>query len=746
MTDNWFIQDVEKLLTHRNRLVIVDPAGQCGFLVSLLEGQDIIVLKTDGELNEHWQQVKEELFLRYEAETEHAEKPVVFYAARAQDKLSFLFDYCFTHGCLDLTNPGEWLKKKLFTHTGLQVQFDNPMLLTAAKLGTGKDLAWWKKVLQNLEDLVNLEDELLPFLDKPENYLNNLDGDVRRLFEEKIFELLGQPYMAKPAKTLAEEVAKRLFDGLINNEVAPTLLALYYRWADSETFRPSLQNYIVQYDLNGAVNPWKAHPDHCFEKLDNIALRQLTENLRDDAYVAEKLVKLKNRANSVKAKAFVPAWWQNILTLMEFDSKPLASCNSFDAVIDFYTKQFAPVDRAIRYLYMKFLSDEKIIRPLQEHYESLNHELLGSWFDYSAAYKSDQQGYLVNLFKTAKPKIAVIVGDGISYEIANYVADELKRQFKVDTQTMLADMPSETEHNMSALYAGNNEVIATKKERETRLSELTGKEIVYLDLENLHYGTDGDYLVLSYKDIDDAGEKLQHGAIKLFAEMENVLKEKITLLLNMGYQAVHLITDHGFVLTGLLDEADKIEAAATGKKAVVERYFRTAEKQTNPNLLEFERPYGEYNYVYAAKSHRPFKSKGKYGFAHGGFTPQEIIIPKFTFSKAQTASSGLKVEIANKTDLSEVTGEQFAIKLKADEHAADLFSAQRKLQILLYAGGANYQSSSIITIKAADVQSLDFSFNQHQEVEAVLIDADTKEQLDKTIIKQTNLRDLGGLL
>lgn len=745
MTDNWFIQDVEKLLTHRNRIVILDPAKQCGFLISLLENREVKVLKTDGKLTEHWQQVKEELFLRYEAETDFKDQPVVFYVTRPPEKLSFLFDYCFTYSSLDLTNPGEWLKKKLFTYTNLQVQFDNPMLLTAAKLGIGKDLAWWKKILQNLEDLFNLEDELLPFLNNPENYLNNLETDVKRLFEEKIFELLGQPFMAKPAVTLAEELTKNLFDGLLNDEVQPTLLRLYYRWADSETYRPSLENYIQNYNLSGVSNPWKAHPDHCFRELDIIALRRLTENLRDQSYVAEKLAKIKTRSTSGKVKAFVPAWWGNVLTLMEFDSKPLASCHSFDTVINFYTKHFAPIDRAIRYLYMDFRQEENIIRPLQEHYENLNHELLGSWFAYSSDYRTDQQGYLINLFKTAKPKIAVIVGDGVRFEIADYVASELKPQFNVDAQIMLADMPSETEHNMSALYAGGNEILGTKKEREIRLSSVTGKPIVYLDLENLSYGVEGDYLVLSYKDIDDAGEKLQLGAIKLFAEFEKVLVNKITLLLNMGY-TVHLVTDHGFVLTGLLDESDKIEANAVGKKEVKERYFRTVEKQSDSNYIEFPKSYEEFNYIYAAQSHRPFKSKGVYGFSHGGFTPQEILIPKFTFSKAQFASSGLKVEIGNKKELSEITGELFAVKLTAEQAAADLFSIQRKVQILLYAGSTNYQSSSIITINQSEVQSFEFSFNQHKEVEAVLIDADTKEQIDKVMIKQTNLRDLGGLL
>ncbi|MBK7967307.1 MAG: hypothetical protein IPK10_19875 [Bacteroidetes bacterium] len=34
------------------------------------------------------------------------------------------------------------------------------------------------------------------------------------------------------------------------------------------------------------------------------------------------------------------------------------------------------------------------------------------------------------------------------------------------------------------------------------------------------------------------------------------------------------------------------------------------DKQTNSEWLAFEEPYVEYNFVYAAKNHRPFKSKG----------------------------------------------------------------------------------------------------------------------------------------
>lgn len=254
MTDNWFIQDVERALKHRNRVVIVDPLGQCSFLLPLLD--KYVVLRTDATLTEQWQQTKEELLLRYQAETEFKNAPVVIYAARPQDKLSFLFDYCFTHGCLDLSNPIEWLKKKVFANTGLQVQQGNTTLWVFAKLSVGKDLAWWKKVIPEIDKPIETGEELLQFLNDPESYLGEKDLDVRRYFEEIVFELLGQPYLAKPAKTLAEEVAKRLFDGLLYNDVPPTLLQLYYRWADSDAFRPSLEQYLHNYNLSDAANPW----------------------------------------------------------------------------------------------------------------------------------------------------------------------------------------------------------------------------------------------------------------------------------------------------------------------------------------------------------------------------------------------------------------------------------------------------------------------------------------------------------
>ncbi|RZJ90414.1 MAG: hypothetical protein EOO20_08235 [Chryseobacterium sp.] len=746
MIDQWLESDLEKQIKNRKRVVLLDPANQFNYLIKGVEQKGYVLLSTDDSLQEDWQTVKEELFLRYEAEQKHKAEIVVFYVTRPQKDLSFLFDYCFTHGLIDLSNPAEWLRKKLFTHTGMQVSMENPLLLTAAKLSVGKDLAWWKRILQNLEDLVSIEDELLPFLDDPDNFFVGKTSDVKRLYEERMFELLGQPYMSKPPKTIASEIATLLFDKLLNNDIEQEWLLIYHKWLDSNTYSGSLQHYIDQYKVDKRINIWNVHPEHCFSGVDYAQLKQTTENFRDTSFVKDKLQKIKLRLKSHQVSRFVPSWWNDLITLFEFDNRPLVACNSFDKVIAFYTTAFHKVDRAMRNIYISFIQEESIVRPLQEHYESLNRELLQHWFDHASEYKSNQQGYLVSLIKGTKPGVAVIVGDGVRYEIAAHVSSQLMKKMQVQEGNMLADMPSETEHNMSALYVGGNKIIPLQKEREKGLSELTGKEITYINLEALHYGIKADYLVLTYKDIDSTGEKLQMGALKLFSELERVLVEKIQLLLNMNYREVYLITDHGFVLTGLLDEADKIDPNAIGKKEVHERYIRTVDKQTQTNWLMFEEHYEEYNYVYAAQNHRPFKSKGVYGFSHGGFTPQEIIIPALVFKKEATTTQGLGVEIINKNELNDVTGDLFGVKIQAASKVDDLFSANRKIQILLYANNVSFSSTSIISIDAGASNSFEFSFGGNNEVTAVLVDANTQEQLDTVKIKKSNARDLAGLL
>ncbi|MFT4526691.1 MAG: hypothetical protein ACI85F_002867 [Bacteroidia bacterium] len=56
-------------MQHRNRVVLLDPSGECGFALPIIKKQGYAVLEVDAGLKENWKQVREELFLRHEAET-----------------------------------------------------------------------------------------------------------------------------------------------------------------------------------------------------------------------------------------------------------------------------------------------------------------------------------------------------------------------------------------------------------------------------------------------------------------------------------------------------------------------------------------------------------------------------------------------------------------------------------------------------------------------------------------------------
>ncbi len=254
MTDKWIVEDIERKIKNSKRILILDPLAQYAFLLPHIQQAGYTILSTDSNLCENWQTVQEEMFLRFQAENEYADSNVVFYTTRPQEKLSFLFDYGVTHGCIDFSNSAEWLKKKVFSQTAQQINMENPMLITAAKLGVGKDLSWWKRILQNLEDMVTIDEELLPFLSDPEKFINGKEPDVKRLFEEKLFELLGQPYMSKPPKTLASEIVKLIFDQLIHNDIQPDLLNIYHKCLDSKSYSDALNEYISNYKIESSIN------------------------------------------------------------------------------------------------------------------------------------------------------------------------------------------------------------------------------------------------------------------------------------------------------------------------------------------------------------------------------------------------------------------------------------------------------------------------------------------------------------
>lgn len=71
---------------------------------------------------------------------------------------------------------------------------------------------------------------------------------------------------------------------------------------------------------------------------------------------------------------------------------------------------------------------------------------------------------------------------------------------------------------------------------------------------------------------------------------------------------------------------------------------------------------------------------------------------------------------------------------------------QRKVEILFMASGKQVNKSDIISLKPEEVVKKEYSFDGRNELDAIVIDAETKETIDRVTIKQKTIRDMGGLL
>ncbi len=744
MIDTWLKNDLNQIYEKHPVVVLIDESGDAEFLLSTVENE-YIIHKAQSEI--------EELHVKYLIEREQpSSKKHLIYTQTSKDDLKFAREYCETNGCLEIRYLQNYIKDKVHQTLNLNINLPKEKLIAAAKVSVGKSQIYWMDLCHKGEaEIFDLKKELLPFVHDPLAYSKEkFDAQLREIFYRKVNDLLGQEFIPKPAQTLATEVVKSMLDGLACDTCDPTLETIYFAWLDSVSYRNSLSGYLSNYTLPSDIDVWAVNSAHPFKAVDEKWFKVVGENIGNKEALSNYLAKISQRNQSKQAHALGVSFWGDVKTLLEFDSKDIDYLSSFSECLEFYTKHFYKLDTAIRNLYAEFLNKKDLLEPFQEHYKQIISIFLDKWFKHFDGYQEEQTGTLQRIIDENSVKTAVIVGDGVAYEVARLVAAKVNGHYNFTPKTILADIPSETANNMSRIYMANGVTEKVHNNREKYLQEQnpdTAIEFIKLDEVN-EDARSSQYLVCTYKDIDDMGEKLQHKALKYFPETIDYFADKITLLLNSGYSKVYLITDHGFVLTGLLSESDKITVALEGASEKSERYIRTANRQPSlaDSYIEVEKGSESFNYLYFSKTMNPFKTPGTYGFSHGGVSPQELITPYFCWERTEAASVALKVTFQNKNELKSVTGELFQLKLQSDKGANDLFSLERKVYLVFFKDKVQINKSDVFTIQRDAVETKEYTFDGNAEIDVQLLDAETKEQLDRAVVKQNKDRDLGGLL
>ena len=743
MIDTWFKKDLEKIYDHHQIVVFIDESKEAGFLLN--EIKDVTLYQTSDDL--------QELKVKYEIEKlSGSTKRTLIYTTRDRNSLKFIREYCETNGCVEIKYLEHYIKKKVNQHLNLNLNIPKEELISAAKVSVGKDKTYWLDLShKGASEIFDLEKELLPFLDNPKSYLKKYDQSTQEIFFKKVNELIVQPFVSKPPQTLAKEVVHFMLDELKDHDPNKTLLDVYKSWLDSVSYKASFLSYLKKYPTPEKSDIYDIHPSHPFKKIDELWLADIGRNISDKTYIGNVIPNINQRNSNKAARGLGITFWSHIKVLIEFDEKNISQLSSFQECVDFYTHHFYKLDAAIRKLYAEFLTQKELIEPIQEYYKNLSVLFLYKWFKYVGEYQSNQTGKIAEILNENNTKTAIVVGDGVSLEFSKDIISKISnRDYKLTEEYLFAGLPSETVHNMSKLYVGTGEVLPTKLARENYLKESnTDKQIEFIDLENVNELTDtAQYLICSYKDPDKLGETYQQKALRYFDQVAVTYAEKIQQLLQNGYKQVYLVTDHGYTLTGILENSDKIEVTFSGKTYKSERFILSSSKQAIDTdlLVEKELKIDHYNYCYFAKRLGPFRTPGVYGFSHGGLSPQETIVPYLKWTNEDNSEDLLQVSIINKKELNEVTGDLFAIRLNGSTSSTSLFSTGRKIILLFFANGEKYNESDIITITKDVELKKEYQFGKHTDIEVKVLDATSKEQLDKVTIKQSTARDLGGLL
>lgn len=734
MIGQWFLDKVKELTDAHHRLVITDTQGDGAFLLDYLPARRYIVLTAS--------KPSEERRVRTEAERDYREKNVIFYTTIPQKKLSALQEYAATCGCIVLDDMEAYIKRTLHEELGLHTQVDGRTLLLAAKMSKGRDENWWRGIATGINNPLQPTQLVTDFLKSPESFAQESDGDVYVVMHEEACKIAGKPKTNQTPVVLAAEFMASLFSKLLDGTADSELLDIYYAMADSEEMKEQLQAYIDDFKFpSTGWNPYTSHADHPFVAIDKEMFRRLAGKLKQHEDITDDRRYIAHRLASKKALRYKPSWLKEVGLLLDFNIGQPHLISSLPQLAEYYRDTFAPLDTAMRRIYVEWLNEPDVLRPVQEYYEIQNKLMLDAWFGLTDRYEQTQQGLLKKMFDQGRNKTAVIVCDGLRLEMAEAIA---KRKFhsgiSIEKTTAWSKLPSVTPNGMSALYGLPSAIGESPAKRQAALKQDV-PDVEIMPLDKLNNSVTASKLVLTYGNIDEIGETLQMAGLAEISGYEEKLYASIQQLLRMGYNDVFLTTDHGYVITGILDEADKVPPP-TGVS--IDERFAVSTDPVQCGLIERNDVWTNGSYQYYAQTDKPFRTRGKYGYAHGGMTPQECLIPAYHFAE-KNVKMGLKVSISNKTELNAVTGQFYTIKLAGIGDMNNMFESERKVQLLFYReDGSEDSKSSIINIKADRVQDFENTMNASQ-LKVVVIDARTTEQLDVCVIKKSVSRDIDDL-
>lgn len=604
-------------------------------------------------------------------------------------------------------------------------------------------------------------------MDDPENYRFRL---LCKLCFTEVFEALNNPYqypfqeyvVEKPVRANNLKLIKEIRSNINYHD-------LYFNIINQIEKKFNVSNLAVDYALSPAVETFREFDLEALKKLNEIS----EECTSIDAFIKlffENKDLITNKSKGFWGKQGYIREWDVLRTLSDFIVNvqtflaEIADISNDKDLITKYCEKYYIIDK----LYRKYVTDSaEIDDTLESVYEWIEKiylkylDKINSVFSEHIFEKTKwefdniqfQGEFIKNLDIPDKSKIAVIIVDGLRYELGMEIVERLSNDYYVKVDPMYAQIPTVTEVGMAAMLSPeryefdcdnkgltvstNGKSISDKKERiaylESKIKKLTICDIN--DFNNMKTTLLDDIkspLFIFSKDPDKLLEAGGFNFLQFISQNLTSVTKAVKRLIKANYSQIHIITDHGFLTFDDQNNNYKIQDKPGFLKD--SRRFACGDAITSDDLVRFDLLNSKKS-LYFPRSIYYFK---KNSFLHGGISIHEAVIPYIQIQPKENAVKKIDIHVEMDEGIS---NRIFEVKVKPSW--SGLQAKPRTVEVLAY-----HKEDLISNKPASFIESKEESFmvrllpekfiNQGDIIKIIVRDQETREilyEIEKKALK-----------
>ena len=580
-------------------------------------------------------------------------------------------------------------------------------------------------------------------------------------------------------------------------------LALVHRWLRDTEFRPAWDRWIAEAEKDIDLAAWaqeRAGRSVAFPHLVRQRWRRTCQEFEAAApkestteeFFSKNRDMLAEQAEFLKATNHDLGNWQLLRDLDSFVAAcasargEVAKTDAAKRFVSIYVENARRIDGA--HLEIRHTADEAglptIASVADRSYAGYTNALNEALFEKMASSGSlDVLGvpginlHLEQSLWKAHGRRAVIIVDALRYDCALAIGDLLRGQ-TVEVTPVLAMLPTVTPIGMTALMPLSGASISIELKNNSLHPKVNGKDMAvrenrlsYLrdfgadcrDIAEIESASEAPKLgallvVFGHEEVDHIGHGQAETLIRhLHLEIERLVR-LVRKLHRWGYDHVHIVTDHGFIL---LDEK-KLPAEVPCDKAwchVLKERFALVPASADLPLVRL--PFLWDSEIRVAVPPGLAFFKAEKSFSHGGAAVQELVIPHLVSRGHIAQGKRVAVEVVLPTfDLQrpavKVTLRVASTAVQQAPQMTLFAEAGRTLSLEVFRRGADGTATSVLASKAKEVrleptdkeQSMTLffhtakAFQMGELLELDIRDVETTEQFPPGGIKLTVGRDM----